>query len=143
MSLGDLLGPEFKATPKVMFSADQFHPSSAGYARVAAALLPSVLDALGEHTNVRPVLSRLGSGVEPSVSPVSVAAKRAVAHPGTEVSAAEVDGAGHGSRGRWATLLRRSPGPGPEPADTSEETAADGPTTEADGTAPLPAGTQP
>lgn len=110
VSLGDLLGPEFRATPAVMFSSDQFHPSPAGYARVAAALLPSVLDALGEHTNVRPVSNtRLGYGAEPAVSPVSVAAKRAVAHPGTEVSATEVDGARHGARGRWATLLRRSP----------------------------------
>lgn len=146
VSLGDLLGPEFKATPKVMFSSDQFHPSAAGYARVAAALLPSVLDALGEHTNVRPVLSRMGSGVQPSVSPVSVAAKRAVAHPGTEVSAAEVDGANRGSRGRWATLLRRSSGPRPEPAETHDQS----PTDESnhgdispDGTAPLPAGNQP
>lgn len=110
VSLGDLLGPEFRATPTVMFSADRFHPSPAGYARVAAALLPSVLDALGEHTNARPVSSsRLGTDREPAVSPVSVAAKRAVAHPGTEVNAAEVDGTGHGARGRWATLLRRFP----------------------------------
>jgi lysophospholipase L1-like esterase len=28
-----------------MFSADRFHPSSAGYARIAAALAPVVLDA--------------------------------------------------------------------------------------------------
>ena len=28
-----------------MFAADRFHPSSAGYARIAAALLPYVLDA--------------------------------------------------------------------------------------------------
>lgn len=146
ISLGDLLGSEFKATPKVMFSADQFHPSPAGYARVAAALLPSVLDALGEHTNVRPVLSRLGTGVQPAVSPVSVAAKRAVSHPGTEVSGAEVDGAGHGSRGRWATLLRRSSTPKPEvePAP-GESTAEEGPASDdaIDGTTPLPAGSEP
>lgn len=132
VSLGDLLGPEFQATPSVMFSADQFHPSPAGYARVAAALLPSVLDALGEQTNVRPVTTtRLGSGIEPAVSPVSVAAKRAVAHPGTEVNAAEVDGSGHGARGRWATLLRRSPNreehqsPTDEPDEPPDSGAAD------------------
>lgn len=152
VSLGDLLGPEFKATPKVMFSSDQFHPSAAGYARVAAALLPSVLDALGEHTSARPVLSRLGTGVEPSVSPVSVAAKRAVAHPGTEVSATEVDGADRGTRGRWATLLRRSPAPGSPAtdADTASEELAGStnaspaePTGPADGTAALPTGSEP
>ena len=42
MSLADLLGPEFEASPSVMFSVDRFHPSPAGYARVASALLPSV-----------------------------------------------------------------------------------------------------
>ena len=47
VSLGDLLGPEFAERPHEMFSADRFHPSPAGYARAAAALLPSVYDALG------------------------------------------------------------------------------------------------
>nr|WP_257907487.1 SGNH/GDSL hydrolase family protein [Janibacter limosus] len=42
VSLADLLGPEFAASPAVMFSRDRFHPSPAGYARVASALLPSV-----------------------------------------------------------------------------------------------------
>ena len=47
VSLGDLLGPEFAERPHEMFSADRFHPSPAGYARAAAALLPSVYAALG------------------------------------------------------------------------------------------------
>ena len=47
VSLGDLLGPEFAERPHEMFSADRFHPSPAGYARAAAALLPSVCAALG------------------------------------------------------------------------------------------------
>jgi lysophospholipase L1-like esterase len=34
----------FGADP-AMFSADRFHPSSAGYARIAAALVPTVLAA--------------------------------------------------------------------------------------------------
>jgi len=46
VSLGDLLGPEFAERPQEMFSADRFHPSPAGYARAAAALLPSVYAAL-------------------------------------------------------------------------------------------------
>jgi lysophospholipase L1-like esterase len=33
------------ADDPAMFSADRFHPSSAGYARIAAALAPAVLDA--------------------------------------------------------------------------------------------------
>ena len=47
VSLGDLLGPEFARSPHEMFSKDRFHPSAAGYARAAAALLPSVCAALG------------------------------------------------------------------------------------------------
>src|SRR6185312_791981 len=39
VSLGDLLGPLF-ATHREMFADDQFHPSAAGYAEAATALLP-------------------------------------------------------------------------------------------------------
>jgi lysophospholipase L1-like esterase len=38
---------EFGSDP-ALFSHDRFHPSSAGYARIAAALAPYVLDAAGE-----------------------------------------------------------------------------------------------
>ena len=38
------VGDAFAADP-ALFSADRFHPSSAGYARIAAALTPHVLDA--------------------------------------------------------------------------------------------------
>ena len=47
VALADLLGPEFAARPQDMFAADQFHPSTAGYAAVADALLPAVLVAAG------------------------------------------------------------------------------------------------
>ncbi len=47
VSLGDLLGPRFAAEPTRMFAADRFHPSAEGYAVAAAALLPTVLAALG------------------------------------------------------------------------------------------------
>jgi len=48
--LGATLGPIFVRRPTQMFSTDHFHPSSAGYARAAAVLLPSVSAAalLGE-----------------------------------------------------------------------------------------------
>src|SRR5699024_3847831 len=67
VSLADLLGPEFEASPSVMFSQDRFHPSAAGYARVASALLPTVAaavaawpeDALGD-TEPEP---SLGEGI--------------------------------------------------------------------------------
>lgn len=47
VALGSLLGPEFAASPEVMFSADRFHPSAEGYTAAGQALLPEVLAALG------------------------------------------------------------------------------------------------
>jgi lysophospholipase L1-like esterase len=46
--LADLLAPEFRKTPEVLFSPDMFHPSGAGYALAAHQLLPAVCNALGE-----------------------------------------------------------------------------------------------
>lgn len=105
VSLGDLIGPDFHAMPTELFSSDRFHPSSAGYARAAAALLPSVSDALGLNTpdSGRSPDRRRGEAVEP----LAQAAERAVDDPGTEVSGAVVDGQYRGARGRWAQLLRR------------------------------------
>ncbi|GAA3682236.1 MULTISPECIES: SGNH/GDSL hydrolase family protein [Yimella] len=105
VSLGDLLGHEFEQTPSVMFSKDRFHPSAAGYARAASALIPSVLDALGQASTDtgRAPDRRRGE----SIGPVSVAAMRAVRDPGTEVSATAIGGQESGHRGRWAVLLRR------------------------------------
>jgi hypothetical protein len=114
VSLGDLLGAEFAARPGEMFSADGFHPSAAGYARAAAALLPSVCAALGVLPEgaapQRPDL-RLGEGVDD----IAHAAARAVSEPGTEVSGTEVGGATRGPRGRWAVLLHRVRQPLPFP----------------------------
>jgi len=47
VSLGDTLGPLFRACPEDMFAADRFHPSSLGYRRAAKVILPAVLGALG------------------------------------------------------------------------------------------------
>lgn len=108
VSLGDLLGEEFAASPTTMFSEDRFHPSPAGYARAAAALLPSVCAALGvwgQDTADRAPEPRRGEGV----GPVAVAAGQAVKDAGTEVSPTEVGGQARGPRGRWAVLLRRRP----------------------------------
>jgi lysophospholipase L1-like esterase len=105
VSLGDLLGPEFEARPSEMFSSDRFHPSAAGYARAAAALLPSVATALGYWAAERdrgPDVRR-GEGIDD----IAHAAVRAVDTAGTEVAGIEVSGAERGPRGRWAVLLRR------------------------------------
>jgi lysophospholipase L1-like esterase len=72
--LADLLTPEFRQAPDVLFSEDMFHPSGAGYALAAKQLLPALCNALGELTvteeqesplesrvaDVNSLLSRLG-----------------------------------------------------------------------------------
>lgn len=128
VSTGDLLGPVFHEMPLEMFSDDRFHPSSAGYARAAAVLLPSVCDALG--------LPTLDSGRAPdhrrgeAVAPLSAAAERAVDDPGSEVSGVDVDGKSRGTRGRWAQLLRRQrpvepPDDAAQPVSASEMGSSD------------------
>jgi len=107
VSLGDVLGPEFAASPIEMFGPDRFHPSAAGYASAAAALLPSVcaaLDVWFGGPEERPDVAR-GEGVRP----IALAAVEAADEAGTEVAGAQVGGRDRGPRGRWA-LLRRRPG---------------------------------
>ncbi|MFI9508950.1 SGNH/GDSL hydrolase family protein [Nocardia sp. NPDC052566] len=43
--MGDLLAPEFRATPELLFAEDGFHPSAAGYQLAAAHLLPVLIEA--------------------------------------------------------------------------------------------------
>jgi lysophospholipase L1-like esterase len=45
--IGGVIGRAFADDPG-LFSRDRFHPSSAGYARIAAALIPHVVEAAAE-----------------------------------------------------------------------------------------------
>ncbi|MEI2778721.1 MAG: SGNH/GDSL hydrolase family protein [Tetrasphaera sp.] len=123
VSLGDLLGAEFETSPAILFSKDQFHPSPAGYARVAAVLLPTVCAALGVWAG-GDTLDRLP---EPrrgeSITPVAVAAGQAVLVPGTEVSGTDVAGTARGPRGRWAVRLLRRAAPVPKAIEPGSEVA--------------------
>lgn len=103
VSLGDLLGPRFSAEPHRLFSWDRFHPSADGYAVAVAAMLPTVLAALGAAEERRHVL-------EPheGVRSLPRAAHEAARRPGTEVSGTQVAGRDRGPAGRWARLRRRS-----------------------------------
>jgi hypothetical protein len=104
VSLGSILGPEFDASPALLFGPDRFHPSAAGYAALTGVLVPSTLAALGLGPADEEVPeARRGEGV----LPISRAAVQATKHPGTELDAAEVDGAARGFGGRWVTLMRR------------------------------------
>jgi lysophospholipase L1-like esterase len=125
VSLGSLLGPSF-ASDRTLFSVDEFHPSAAGYAAAAAAILPSVADAL----DLWPAAPERGLRAlrRETVRPVAQAAARAANRPGTEVQGAEVAGAQAGPRGPWALLRRRRPPelPTPDEARDAAETAAAG-----------------
>jgi len=46
--LASLVNDEFRHTPELMLSEDQFHPSAAGYALAASQLLPALCHALGD-----------------------------------------------------------------------------------------------
>lgn len=84
VSLGDLLGPEFRASPTLMFSEDRFHPSAAGYAAACRVLEPAVANALGHG---RPIAAIPVETTPESVATPAVvrAAATAVANPGTVV----------------------------------------------------------
>ena len=91
VSLGDLLGPEFCERPHEMFSSDRFHPSPAGYARAAAALLPSVCAALGLWVGEARGRRRTAAAARASSRSPSPRCQ-AVRDPGTEVSPTAVGG---------------------------------------------------
>lgn len=120
VSLGSILGPEFAASPAVLFGPDRFHPSAAGYSSLASVLLPSVLAAVGALPpgEVDPEAFR-GEGV----LPISYAAVEAARTPGTEIDGTEVAGSRRGIRGRWVLLRHRRRQP---------ETTAEGPEQDAD-----------
>ncbi|MGH3369372.1 MAG: GDSL-type esterase/lipase family protein, partial [Nocardioidaceae bacterium] len=118
VSLGSILGPEFSASPKVLFGPDRFHPSAAGYSSMASVLLPSMLAAVGVIAveDLEPEAFR-GEGV----LPIAYAAVEAAKTPGTEVGGTEVGGAKRGARGRWVLLRHRRRQP-QAPAETPEPT---------------------
>lgn len=121
VSLGSILGPEFAASPSVMFGPDQFHPSAAGYSTLASVLLPSVLAAVGAlpEAELEPEAFR-GEGV----LPISYAAVEAARTPGTEIDGTEVGGSQGGARGRWVLLRHRRRHP---QTDTEAPNAIDQP----------------
>lgn len=104
VSLGSVLGPEFAASPALLFGPDQFHPSAAGYEALARTMTPSILAALGlgEQEEEAPRVAR-----GEAVLPIGYAAVKASQNPGTEIDGTEVGGAKRGVGGRWVTLMRR------------------------------------
>jgi lysophospholipase L1-like esterase len=107
VSLGDLCATAFIDNPREMFSADRFHPSAAGYAAAAMAVLPSVCAALGHVTAAENVLN---PARDEEMLPVAFAAVEAADRPGTEVApagATRADGSSPEGGRRWAMLRHR------------------------------------
>ncbi|GAC1443907.1 MAG: SGNH/GDSL hydrolase family protein [Mycobacteriales bacterium] len=125
VSLGNLLGSEFANNP-MMWSADRFHPSPAGYRRVVDALLPTVLTALG--------MPGATEVVDDSVQDLDVAAAVAASTPGLEVETVKGgEGAAAAGPGRLARLRRRLPivgGGAPAGPTSAEDLAAEANTPE-------------
>jgi lysophospholipase L1-like esterase len=123
VSLSDVLGREFAATPSAFFGPDRFHPSAAGYSGLASVLLPSVLAAVGvvPPGDLVPEAAR-----GEAVLPISEAAVEAVRRPGTEVDGSVVHEVSArpeaGARGRWVQLRRRRrhPEADVEPPESAE-----------------------
>lgn len=115
VSLGDILGPIFM-TRLDYFAADRFHPSAAGYAEAARAVLPSCLDALGLRTRT----TSASTFTTQRAKPLAKAAAQAAAHPGAEVAPADT-AARLGRRAPLARLRRRRRTPDRPPA-TGEPT---------------------
>jgi lysophospholipase L1-like esterase len=102
VSLGNLLAQAFHEEP-LLWSPDRFHPSAAGYARIADAVLPSLLEAVGAEV--------VGSvAVSDSVQDVALAASVASREPGLAVETVEgTDGIASTGPSRLARLTRRLP----------------------------------
>lgn len=88
VSLADTLGPIFRLEPHVMFSADGLHPSTAGYARAADAILPSLCAAAGVWTHKDALVPHRVYREERGQF-LAWLAFRASRHAGTEVSTEE------------------------------------------------------
>ncbi len=115
VSLGSLLAEDFHKQDH-LWSADRFHPSSEGYRRVADALLPSLLEAVGVDIPVSVPVST-------SVQDVLIAAAVASREPGVAVETFEgTEGVAAIGPGRLARLVRRLPlvGRGEPDARTEE-----------------------
>jgi lysophospholipase L1-like esterase len=111
VSLGSILGPEFKQLSGLLFGPDRFHPSAAGYARLASVLVPPVLAALGlgPAAEEEPEPAR-GEGL----MPISKAAVAAARNPGTEIEPQSTRGGM--PWGRFVQLRRRRRHPEAESA---------------------------
>jgi lysophospholipase L1-like esterase len=105
VALASILTSEFASLSALLFGPDRFHPSAAGYARMASVVLPTVLAALGlaPEEDVQPEFAR-----GEALLPIDIAVAEAARHAGASVEPVEepVEEPAVG-RGRFVLLRRR------------------------------------
>lgn len=105
VALASILTSEFARLSDLLFGPDRFHPSVAGYARMAAAVLPTVLAAL-DLAPEEDVLPEYARGE--ALLPIEIAAAEAARHPGASVEPVAPEQAPVGGpRGPFVLLRRR------------------------------------
>lgn len=123
VALASILTDEFETFADLLFGPDKFHPSAAGYARMAYAVLPTVLSALGLGTAEEGVPEyALGE----AVLPIDIAVLEAARHPGASLEPMPQESSAAGERPRFV-LLRRPR----SRADASVESPTDDESSEA------------
>ncbi|MDX6323834.1 MAG: hypothetical protein QOK15_188 [Nocardioidaceae bacterium] len=105
VALASILTSEFVRLADLLIGPDRFHPSAAGYARMTAVVLPTVLAALdlAPEEDVQPEYGR-----GEALLPIDVAVLEAARHPGASVEPAPAEQTRTaGPRGRFVLLRRR------------------------------------
>jgi lysophospholipase L1-like esterase len=105
VALASVLATEFARLSDLLFGPDRFHPSVAGYARMSAAVLPTVLASLGlaPAEDLQPEYDR-----GEALLPIDIAAAEVARHPGASIEPVEEGQAPPaGARGRFVLLRRR------------------------------------
>ena len=125
VALASILTPEFQRLSEVLFGPDRFHPSAAGYARMAAVVLPTVLAALGlaPEDDSAPEYAR-----GDALLPLDLAVVEAARHPGASIEpVAEAEAPPAGRFGRSVLLRRRRRRPEAEVESPALEEPAEQP----------------
>ncbi len=129
VAVASILTSEFRQLSDLLFGPDRFHPSAAGYARMSAAVLPTILAALDlVPEDLAPEYER-----GEALLPVDIAVLEAARHPGASLEPVQADLApADAGRGGFVLLRRRRRRP-----DTDVEAPAPAEEVPADaGTAP-------
>ena len=104
VALASILTPEFQRLAEVFFGPDRFHPSAAGYARMAAVVLPTVLAALELAPDETAPEYERGD----ALLPLDLAVVEAARHPGASIEPVDEQEAPPAGRfGRFVLLRRR------------------------------------